>query len=502
MADRGLRRLRPSVSTGFLGAGVALTVLSYLWPAGGWGKGAALTFLGICLVGVWAGARMDRRRLEREMRQQALYDPLTQLPNRTLFLDRLDHAVAGTKRRGRPVAVLVVDLDGFNSVNDAFGQSAGDRVLVEVGQRLRGCLRAAYSVARLDGDEFAMLLVDAGIPEATQVADRVLDRLGAVFPVQGREVFVDASIGITQFPDGSKDGRSIVSDADAAMGAAKRAGRRRYEVYQHDRHVALLKRFELLTELRRALERMEFVLHYQPVVRLTDGRIVGTEALIRWMHPERGMISPADFIPLAEEAGLIVAMDRWVTAEACRQLRSWQQRFPSEQPLAISVNISSRQLQDPDLLRDVRAAVEAFGLDPASLTLEITETVLMQDTEATISVLRALRGLGVRLAIDDFGIGFSSLSYLRRLPVDVVKIDRSFVAGVATGSEEWTLARGIIRLVHSLGLETVAEGVERAEQRAHLLALGCRLAQGYYFARPAAAETVTELLEQADGRSA
>ena len=183
-------------------------------------------------------------------------------------------------------------------------------------------------------------------------------------------------------------------------------------------------------------------------------------------------------------------------------MRSWQQRFPSEQPLAISVNISARQLQDPDLLRDVRAAVEAFGLDPASLTLEITETVLMQDTEATISVLRALRGLGVRLAIDDFGIGFSSLSYLRRLPVDVVKIDRSFVAGVATGSEEWTLARGIIRLVHSLGLETVAEGVERAEQRAHLLALGCRLAQGYYFARPAAAETVTELLEQADGRSA
>src|SRR5439155_621135 len=297
MADRGLRRWRPSVSTMFLGAGVALTVLSYLWPAGGWGKGAAVTFLGLCLVGVWAGARMDRRRLEREIRQQALYDPLTQLPNRTLFLDRVDHAVAGTKRRGRPVAVLVVDLDGFNSVNDAFGQSAGDRVLVEVGQRLRGCLRAADSVARLDGDEFAMLLVDAGIPEATQVADRVLDRLGAAFPVQGREVIVD--------------------------------------------------------------------------------------------------------------------MDRWVTAEACRQLRSWQQRFPSEQPLAISVNISARQLQDPDLLRDVRAAVEAFGLDPASLTLEITETVLMQDTEATISVLRALRGLGVRLAIDDFGIGFSSLSYLR-----------------------------------------------------------------------------------------
>jgi len=502
MADGRPRRWRPSVSTGCLGAGVVLTVLSYLWPAGGGGREAVVTLLGLCLLGVWAGAWIDRRRLQQEMRQQALYDPLTELPNRTLFLDRVDHAVAGTKRRGRPVAVLAMDLDGFNSVNDAFGQAAGDRVLVEVSQRLRACLRSADTVARMDGDEFAMLLVDAGIPEATRVADRVLERLGAAFPVKGGEVFVDASIGITQFPDGSRDGRTIVSDADAAMCAAKGAGRRRYEVYQHERHVALLRQFELLTELRRALERREFVLHYQPVVRLADGRIVGTEALIRWVHPERGMIAPADFIPLAEQAGLIVAMDRWVTAEACRQARAWQQRFPSEQPLAISVNFSARQLLDPDLLIDVRAAVEAFGLDPASLTLEITETVLMQDTEATLSVLRALRGLGVRLAIDDFGIGFSSLSYLRRLPVDVVKIDRSFVAGVATGTEEWTLARGIIRLVHSLGLETVAEGVERAEQRAHLLALGCRLAQGYYFARPAPAEAITELLKQADGRSA
>src|SRR5712691_8618493 len=312
MADGGLRRWRPSVSTGCLGAGVALTVLSYLWPAGGWGKGAVVTFLGLCLLGVWAGAWIDRRRLEQEMRQQALYDPLTELPNRTLFLDRVDHAVAGTKRRGRPVAVLVMDLDGFNSVNDALGQAAGDRVLVEVGQRLRACLRSTDTAARMDGDEFAMLLVDAGIPEATRVAERVLERLGAAFAVKGREVFVDASIGITQFPDGSKDGGTIVSDADAAMCAAKRDGGRRFEVYHLERHVAMLKQFELLTELRRALERREFILHYQPIVRLTDGRILGTEALIRWMHPERGMIPPADFIPLAEQAGLIVAIDRWV----------------------------------------------------------------------------------------------------------------------------------------------------------------------------------------------
>jgi len=503
MADGELRRWRFGPSTWCLAAGIALTGLYYLLPGGGWGKDAAVTFLSLCLLlAVWGGGRIDRKRLEARIRHQALHDPLTALPNRALFLDRVTHAAAGSGRRGRPVSVLMVDLDGFNTVNDSFGQAAGDAVLVEVADRLRSCLRATDTVARMAGDEFALLLVDAGVAEATRVADRVLERLGTAFPVKGREVFVDANIGIAQFPDGSKNGESIVGDADAAMYVAKRAGKRTYEVYQPERHLAALKQFELLTELRRALERREFILHYQPIVRLDDGRIVGLEALTRWIHPARGLIPPADFIPLAEQAGLIVPIDRWVTAEACRQVRAWQQRFPSDQPLTISVNLSARQLQDPDLLRDVRAAVEAFGLAPDSLTLEITETVLMQDTEATLSVLQALRGLGVRLAIDDFGIGFSSLSYLRRLPVDVVKIDRSFVAGVATGTEEWTLARGIIRLVHSLGLETVAEGVERAEQRAHLLALGCRLAQGYYFARPAPAETTTDLLERAAGRSA
>jgi len=394
----------------------------------------------------------------------------------------------------------MADVDDFHTVNDAFGQAAGDAVLVEVADRLRACVRSTDTVARMEGAQFGMLLVDAGVDQATRVADRVLERLGGPFSVRGKTVFVDASVGIAQFPDGARDGESIVGDADAAMCAARRAGKRRYEIYQHERHSTLMEEFELLSELRQALDRREFVLHYQPVVTLEDGRIVGVEALTRWMHPSRGMISPADFIPLAERSGLIVAIDRWVTAEACRQARAWQQRFPSELPLAISVNLSARQLQDPDLLRDVRAAVEAFGLAPRSLTLEITESVLMQDTEATLAALRALRGLGVRLAIDDFGIGFSSLGYLRRLPVDVVKIDRSFVAGIASGTEEWTLARGIIRLVHSLGLETVAEGVERAEQRAHLLALGCRLAQGFYFARPAPAEAIGELLEQEGGR--
>jgi diguanylate cyclase (GGDEF)-like protein len=502
MAEGGVRRWF-GPPTWCLAAGVILTALYYLLPGGGWAKGAIVASLSACLlVAVSAGARFDRRRLEEKIRHQALYDPLTELPNRTLFLDRVGHAVAGSKRRERPVAVLMIDLDGFNTVNDSLGEDAGDQVLVEVGDRLRTCLRSTDTVARMGGDEFAMLLVDAGIPEATRVADRVFERLGVPFLVKGKELFVDASIGIAQFPDGSGDGETVVGAADAAMYSARRAGKQTYEIYQRERHVASLEQFELLTELRRALERREFVLHYQPIVRLDDGQIVGVEALTRWNHPKRGMVPPAGFIPLAEQAGLIVAIDRWVTAEACRQGRVWQQRFPSDRPLGISVNLSARQLQDPDLLRDVGAAVEAFGLAPASLTLEITETVLMQDTEATLSVLRALKALGVRLAIDDFGIGFSSLSYLRRLPVDVVKIDRSFVAGVATGTEEWTLARGIIRLVHSLGLETVAEGVERPEQRAHLMALGCRLAQGYLFARPAPADAITELLGRPDWRSA
>ena len=502
MAEGGSRRWRFSPSTWCLAGGVAVAALYYLLPGGAWGKSAVVASLPVCMLSVWAAARIERRRLEERVRHHAMYDPLTDLPNRTLFLDRLEHAVSASRRGGHTVAVLMMDIDGFNAVNDALGQAAGDEVLAQVGGRLRDCLRSTDTVARMDGDRFAMLLVDAGTPEAARVANRVLERLGAAFSVKGKDVFVDTSVGITQFPDGSRSAGSIVADADSAMCAAKHAGGRRYQFYQRERHAELLKQFELLTELRQALERREFVLHYQPIVRLDDGRIVGVEALTRWVNPSRGMIQPGDFIPLAEQAGLIVAIDRWVTAEACRQTRTWQQRFPSENPLAISVNLSARQLQDPDLLRDVRAAVETFGLGPRSLTLEITETVLMQDTEATISVLRALRGLGVRLAIDDFGIGFSSLSYLRRLPVDVVKIDRSFVAGVATGTEEWTLARGIIRLVHSLGLETVAEGVERAEQRAHLMALGCRLAQGFYFARPAPAEAITALLEQAQGRSA
>jgi len=286
------------------------------------------------------------------------------------------------------------------------------------------------------------------------------------------------------------------------MYTAKRAGKGAYEVFQPEFHVEVLKRFELSTDLRRALAHREFVLHYQPIVTLKEGRIIGVEALIRWMGPDGRLVSPAEFIPVAEQTGLIVPIDRWVMREACRQASAWAKDLPDDQPISMSVNVSVKQLNDAGLAEEVRETLEETGLDASRLTLEITESVLMQDAEATLAILRELKVLGIRLAIDDFGIGFSSLNYLRRLPVDVVKIDRSFVAGIASQSSEWTLARGIIRLVHELGLETVAEGVERADQRAHLRALGCRFAQGFFFARPMEPDAIAELLAKASSRSA
>jgi EAL domain-containing protein (putative c-di-GMP-specific phosphodiesterase class I)/DNA-binding response OmpR family regulator len=288
----------------------------------------------------------------------------------------------------------------------------------------------------------------------------------------------------------------------AVLDAARRKGTESQALSLLESQADVASRMALIEDLRRAVERSEFTLHYQPIVSLDDLAVTGFEALVRWQHPEHGLLQPAEFIPLAEETGLVVGIDRWVLREACRQARAWQEQFPADPQLGIHVNVSARELQGSVLVGEVQAALEETGLSPASLTLELTESVLLHDADAAIAVFQELRGLGVRLAIDDFGMGFSSLSYLRRLPVDEVKIDRSFVAGVATGTEEWTLARGIIRLVHSLGLETVAEGVERADQVAHLRTLGCRLAQGYYFARPMNAEAITGLLEERYSRTA
>ncbi|MGH2675552.1 MAG: EAL domain-containing protein [Actinomycetota bacterium] len=434
----------------------------------------------------------ERKALEERLEHHALYDPLTGLANRVLFADRLGHALAGADRQGGTTAVLLIDVNDFKSVNDTLGHAAGDHLLVEFAERIRGSIRPTDTAARLGGDEFAILVDDLGSGEVASLAQRILDGLRSPFVLEGQELFLDACIGIALGGD-SRDPDRQLRDADAAMYAAKRGGTGGFEIYRAESHADVLQRMGLGTELRRAVERRQFVLHYQPLVTLPMGQVVGVEALVRWNHPERGMVPPAEFIPMAEETGLILAIDRWVLGEACRQAREWA-RLPGQPELGMHVNISARQLHHDGLVPMVSDVLADTGVEPRTLTLEFTEGTLMQDTEATFEILTRLRGLGVRLAIDDFGIGFSSLSYLRRLPVDVVKIDRSFVTGIAAGADEWSLARGIVRLLHSLGLETVAEGIEHAEQMAHLQALGCRYGQGFYFARPAAPDAISEEL--------
>ena len=446
------------------------------------------------------GAR-QRTKLEHELLHRALYDPLTDLPNRTLFHERLEHALQGAQS-GESICVLVMDLNGFKAVNDTFGHPVGDELLVHVARRMTGCLRQADTAARLGGNEFGVLLEGATSQEAVAAAERILQSVRRPFLIDAKELFIDASIGVGESPQGFVQSDVLIRLADAAMYSAKSEANGGIQVYTPDLHNEVLTRFELVTDLRRALEREEFAVYFQPVVRMEDEHIVGVEALVRWIHPTRGLILPGEFIPLAEETGLVVNLDRWVMREACRALRAWQEEFPSLGPFTMSLNVSARQLVDPQLTSEVEKIVREAGLDPASLTLEITEGVVMQDVEVTARILKDLKALGLRLAIDDFGTGFSSLSYLRRLPVDVVKIDRSFVTGVASASEEWTLARGIVKLVHGLGFETIAEGVERADQKAHLRALGCKLAQGYYFARPMDEEALRTVLARSVSRIA
>lgn len=434
----------------------------------------------------------DRRALEEQLSRQAFYDALTNLANRALFRDRVQHALVGVRRRSSAVTVLMMDINGFKAVNDTLGNLAGDRVLVEFARRVEECVRPTDTAARLGADEFAVLVEYADMSEAIHVAERILERMKAPFRIEGQELFLDASIGISESRD-PQGVDELMRRADAAMYVAKQEGKAVYEVYRDEVHSNVLNMFELGTDLRRAVERGEFVIHYQPVVELPRGEIIGIEALVRWMHPRRGLIQPNDFIPLAEETGLIVDIDRWVLNQACRQTREWQRRFSVTPPLQVHVNMSARQLHRTDMVRQVAEALRDSELNAASLTIEITESVLLLDADATIRGLKGLRELGVQVAIDDFGVGFSSLNYIRRLPVDVVKIDRSFVSGVATGVEEWGLARGIVRLVHGLGLDTVAEGIEKVEQVAHLQALGCHQGQGFYFSRPATAESISEL---------
>ncbi len=436
----------------------------------------------------------ERKVLEAQLTRQAFHDALTGLPNRALFTDRVSHALRRRGRQHKGVVVLFVDLDDFKAINDSLGHHAGDRVLQEVGERLRTTVRPGDTVARLGGDEFAFLLEDVADPvDADEVAERVAAALGVPMAVGGVEVALRASVGIAMATEGDT-AADLLRDADTAMYTAKARGGGAHERFVPAMREAAITRFELGTDLRRAIERREFALHYQPVVDLNGGTILGFEALVRWEHPTRGLLSPASFVPTAEATGLIVWIGAWVLEEACRQAQRWQTTIPMVPPLSMSANLSARELREPGLVENVAAILKRTNVDPATIVLEITETSMVEDADGAIATLGELKALGVRLAIDDFGTGYSSLSYLRRLPVDVLKLDRSFVAPAGRGDRESALVDAVFRLGRSLGLVTIAEGIEDVEQRDRLVSLGCRVGQGYLFARPMAEPEATEYL--------
>jgi len=439
----------------------------------------------------------ERKALEEQLTHQAFHDSLTSLANRALFHDRVQHSLARSQRNGRPVAVLFIDLDNFKTVNDSLGHTAGDQLLVGIAARVSSTVRTGDTVARLGGDEFAILLED--VPEegeAVDVARRIDLALKAPFHIEGKDVFVSASTGIALSTGRESLADELLRNADVAMYTAKERGKGRHVQFEPDMHAAVVRRLELEADLRRAVDGNEFQVYYQPLFDLRSGRMTGVEALVRWRHPERGLISPVEFIPVSEETGLIVPLGSWVLRQACADVHNWQKRFPDTAPQTVNVNLSARQLQESRLVEDVAAALEESGLAPQSLALEITESVLMHDAAAAVRWLRELKDLGVQIAIDDFGTGYSSLSYLQQFPVDTLKIDKSFVDGIGSEAERARLASAIIELGRTLGLKTVAEGIEEAGQAAELALLGCDVGQGYHFARPMDRDRLEALLRE------
>jgi len=427
-----------------------------------------------------------------ETMRQALTDPLTGLANRVLFMDRLDLALARAARKVSSVSVVFIDLDRFKLVNDTLGHAAGDTLLIGVADRLRSCLRRGETAARLGGDEFAVLLEDA--PDevaAALVAERIATELREPFMLDGREVFTTASIGIAVGT--VEDADTLLRHADVAMYRAKGRGKDRYEIFEPEMHAEVVDRLALESELRHAVTRDELELHFQPAFKLNSGEVLGVEALVRWNHPERGQLPPGMFIALAEESGLILPVGRWVLNEACRHASMWQERFPN---LQVAVNLSAWQLEQPDIVEEVASVIARWNLPPRTLVLELTETLLMHDTETTIAKLHALKDLDLRLAIDDFGTGYSSLQYLQRFPIDVLKIPKPFVDELVDDDNPGVLASMILDLCHRLGLGTVAEGIESEKQASRLRELGCPWGQGFLYAKPMPVEDLMEFLSR------
>jgi diguanylate cyclase (GGDEF)-like protein len=443
-------------------------------------------------VGTQLGRVIERRRAEETVSYLAYHDALTGLPNRSLFEDRFTVALAQAQRHQQRLAVLSLDLDRFKLVNDTLGHAAGDHLLREVAQRLGGIVRAGDSFARVGGDEFLLLLPRSGpAEEVAKMADRILSAFGGPFVFERREFHATTSIGISMYPHDGEDAQTLIKSADAALYRAKELGRGNYQLYTPAMNVRASERLGLENDLRRALEREEFVIYYQPQIGVETGQIVGVEALVRWQHPARGLVLPEEFIPAAEETGLIVPLGCWVLRTACAQMKAWQN--DGVPPFRLAVNLSMRQFHQPDFVRMVAEVLRDTGLDPRYLELEITESIAMRDAAFTAQILRRLRDSGIRVAIDDFGTGYSSLKYLKDLPIDGLKIDRSFISDLQSDTNDATIASNIIAIGHSLGLNVIAEGVETEEQLAFLRERQCDEFQGFIWARPMPARSLGEL---------
>ncbi len=455
----------------------------------------SLVILGIVAVIAYLLAdSLDRA--YRENHYRAFHDDLTDLPNRALFTYRLQRAVERTDRDRSLCAVLFMDLDQFKVVNDSLGHEFGDELLIAVGRRLRACLRSGDIAARFGGDEFAVLLDDvADASYAVRVAERIVKTIEVPFELKGRQIFISTSVGIALIgQDDDRKPDDLLRGADIAMYEAKKEGKGYCKVFSSDMYARALERLELENDLRRAIERGELRVYYQPKVLLSTCEITGMESLVRWEHPERGLIFPEEFIPLAEETGLIIPLGRWMLRETCRQAREWQMQYPTASLLAMSVNLSVKQFKELNLVREIAEALKESEMEPRSLQLEITESVLADNVEYAVDLLQKLKGLGIRLAMDDFGTGYSSLTTLQRFPLDELKVDRAFVGGLGKNTQDVPIVKLVVDLAHAMGLQALAEGVETTEQLAQLRSMGCDQGQGHYFCKPLAAEAATTLL--------